>query len=205
MDKEQTSQTKDTLMGVLSYIDSPFKLFVVLLLGLVGFAGYFIYTHQGVMIGAYMQSRELPKLDDSRFDDAAAMLFKETGAEVVSIFTVDPILNKRVLVRAYTKTGGRQKSLEGVDIKLFSNNASNNNDVIKLMNGELPCGPYTRPRSVAGLFYISQGAQYSCRVSSPSAREQFVGQITAGWVAEPDLEHARAILTIVADMLVKSK
>jgi hypothetical protein len=55
------------------------------------------------------------------------------------------------------------------------------------------------------LFYISQGVQYSCRVSSPSAREQFVGQITAGWVAEPDLEHARAILTIVADMLVKGR
>jgi hypothetical protein len=55
------------------------------------------------------------------------------------------------------------------------------------------------------LFYISQGVQYTCRVSSPSAKEQFVGQITAGWVAEPDLEHARSILTIVADMLVKAK
>ncbi len=192
-------------MGVLSYIDSPFRLFVVLLLGLVGFAGYFVYTHQGVMIGAYMQSRELPRLDDRKFDDAAAMIFKETGSEVVSIFEVSPILNQRVLVRAYTKSGGRQKSLEGVDVKLFSNNAGNNNDVIKLMNGELPCGPYTRPQSVAGLFYISQGVQYTCRVSSPSARELFVGQITAGWVAEPDLEHARAIMTIVADMLVKQK
>jgi hypothetical protein len=201
----ENKDAKDTLMGVLTWIDSPFKLFVVLLLGVLGFLGYFIYSNQGVMIGAYMQSRELPKLDDSRFDDAAAMLFKETGAEVVSIFTVDPILNKRVLVRAYTKTGGRQKSLEGVDVKLFTNNASNNNDVIKLMNGELPCGPYTRPRSVAGLFYISQGVQYTCRVSSPSAREQFVGQITVGFVGEPDLEHARAILTIVADMLVKQK
>jgi hypothetical protein len=133
------------------------------------------------------------------------MLFKETGAEVVSIFTIDPILNKRVLVRAYTKTGGRQKSLEGVDVMLFTNNAGNNNDVIKLMNGEVPCGPYTKPQSVAGLFYLSQGVQYTCRVSSPSSKERFVGQITAGFVGEPDLEHARAILTIVADMLVKGR
>jgi hypothetical protein len=205
MDSQQSGQAKDTVMGVLSYIDSPFKLFVVLLLGVLGFVGYFIYSNQGVMLGAYMQSRELPKLDDSRFDDAAAMLFKETGAEVVSIFTVDPILNKRVLVRAYIKGGGRQKSLEGVDVRLFSNIASNNADVVKLMAGEIPCGAYTRPQSVAGLFYISQGVQYTCRVSSPSAKEQFVGQITAGWVAEPDLEHARSILTIVADMLVKAK
>lgn len=205
MDDKQTSQAKDGVMAVLEYVNSPFRLFVVLLLGVLGFVGYFIYAHQGVMIGAYLQSRELPKLDDSRFDDAAAMLFKETGAEVVSIFTVDPILNKRVLVRAYTKGGGRQKSLEGVDVKLFSNSASNNADVVKLMAGEVPCGPYTRPQSVAGLFYISQGVQYTCRVSAPAAKEQFVGQITAGWVAEPDLEHTRAIMTIVADMLVKAK
>jgi hypothetical protein len=205
MDDKQTSQARDGVMAVLEYVNSPFRLFVVLLLGVLGFVGYFIYTHQGVMIGAYMQSRELPKLDDSRFDDAAAMLFKETGAEVVSIFTVDPILNKRVLVRAYTKGGGRQKSLEGVDVRLFTNNAGNNGDVVKLMAGEIPCGPYSRPQSVAGLFYISQGVQYTCRVSSPSAKEQFVGQITAGWMAEPDLEHSRAILTIVADMLIKGK
>ena len=201
----ENKDAKDTLMGVLSYIDSPFKLIVVLLLGVVGFVGYFVYTHQGVMVGAYMQSRELPKLDDSRFDDAAAMLFKETGAEVVSIFAVDPILNKRVLVRAYTKTGGRQKSLEGVDVKLFTNNASNNGDVVKLMAGEIPCGAYSRPQSVAGLFYISQGVHYTCRVSAPSAKEQFVGQLTTGFASEPDLEHARSIMTIVADMLVKAK
>jgi hypothetical protein len=42
-------------------------------------------------------------------------------------------------------------------------------------------------------------------VSSPSAKEQFVGQITAGWVGEPDLEHARSVLMIVADMLIKGK
>jgi hypothetical protein len=201
----ESKDTKDTLMGVLTWIDSPFKLFVVLLLGVLGFLGYFIYSNQGVMIGAYMQSRELPKLDDSRFDDAAAMLFKETGAEVVSIFAVDPILNKRVLVRAYTKTGGRQKSLEGVDVKLFTNNASNNGDVVKLMAGEIPCGAYSRPQSVAGLFYLSQGVHYTCRVSAPSAKEQFVGQLTAGFASEPDLEHARSIMTIVADMLVKGK
>jgi hypothetical protein len=192
-------------MAVLEYVNSPFRLFVVILLGLISFAGYFVYTHQGVMIGAYMQSRELPRLDDSRFDEAASMLFTQTGAEVVSIFSVNPILNQRVLVRAYTKTGGRQKSLEGVDVMLFTNHAGNNNDVIKLMNGETPCGPYTKPQSVAGLFYIGQGVQYTCRVSSPSSKERFVGQITAGWVAEPDLEHARAILVIAADMLVKAK
>ena len=198
-------KAKDTLMGVLSYINSPFKLFVVVLLGVLGFIGYFVYTHQGVMIGAYLKSRELPELDESRFDIAASMLFRETKAEIVSIFAVDPILNKRVLVRAYAKDGGRQKLLEGTNVGLFSGNQSNNADVVKLMAGEVPCGAYLRPQSEAGLWYIHQGVRFTCRVSVPPDISQFIGQITVGWASEPDLEYARSIMEVVARGLVKQK
>ena len=198
-------KAKDTLMGVLSYINSPFKLFVVVLLGILCFIGYFVYTHQGIMVGAYLKSRELPKLDESRFDLAASMLFRETKAETVSIFAVDPILNKRVLVRAYAKDGGRQKLLEGTNVGLFSGNQANNADVVKLMAGEVPCGAYLRPQSEAGLWYIHQGVRYTCRVSVPPDISQFIGQITVGWAGEPDLEYARSIMEVVARGLVKQK
>ena len=198
-------KAKDTLMGVLSYINSPFKLFVVVLLGVLGFIGYFVYTHQGVMVGAYLKSKELPKLDESRFDIAASMLFKETKAETVSIFAVDPILNKRVLVRAYAKDGGRHRLLEGTNVGLFSGNQANNSDVIKLMGGEMPCGSYLRPQSEAGLWYIHQGVRYTCRVSVPPDIHSFIGQITVGWTVEPDLEYAKSIMEVVARGLVLQK
>ena len=198
-------KTKDTLLGVLTYVDNPFKLFVVVLLGVLGFIGYFVYTHQGIMVGAYLKSRELPKLDESRFDLAASMLFRETKAEIVSIFAVDPILNKRVLVRAYAKDGGRQKLLEGANVGLFSGNQANNADVVRLMAGEIPCGQYLRPQSEAGLWYIHQGVRFTCRVSIPPDVSSFIGQITIGWAAEPDLEYARSILEVVARGLVLQK
>jgi hypothetical protein len=198
-------KTKDTLLCVLSYINSPFKLFVVVLLGVLGFIGYFVYTHQGIMVGAYLKSRELPKLDESRFDLAASMLFRETKAEIVSIFAVDPILNKRVLVRAYAKDGGRQKLLEGANVGLFSGSQANNADVVRLMAGEIPCGQYLRPQSEAGLWYIHQGVRFTCRVSIPPDVSSFIGQITIGWAAEPDLEYARSILEVVARGLVLQK
>ena len=201
----ENKDAKDTLMGVLSYINSPFKLFVVVLLGVLGFIGYFVYTHQGVMVGAYLKSKELPKLDESRFDIAASMLFRETKAEIVVIFAVDPILNKRVLVRAYAKDGGRQKLLEGTNVGLFSGNQANNADVVKLMAGEVPCGQYLRPQSEAGLWYIHQGVRYTCRVSVPPDISQFIGQITVGWASEPDLEYARSIMEVVARGLVLQK
>jgi hypothetical protein len=202
---ENNKDTKDTLMSVLSYIDSPFKLLVVLLLGVLGFIGYFVYTHQGVMVGAYLKSKELPKLDESRFDLAASMLFRETKAEIVSIFAVDPILNKRVLVRAYAKDGGRHKLLEGTNVGLFSGNHANNSDVIRLMGGEVPCGEYLRPQSEAGLWYIHQGVRFTCRVSIPPDINSFIGQITVGWAGEPDLEYARSIMEVVARGLVLQK
>jgi hypothetical protein len=192
-------------MSVLTYIDSPFKLFVVLLLAVLGYVGYFIYAHQGLLINVYMKSQALPKLDEDRFDLAASMLFRETKAEIVSIFAVDPILNRRVLVRAYAKDGGRQKLLEGANVGLFSNNQDNNADVVRLMAGEIPCGAYLRPQSEAGLWYIHQGVRFTCRVSVPPDINQFIGQVTVGWLAEPDLEYARSIMEVVARGLILQK
>ncbi len=190
-------------MAVLGYIDSPFKLIVVLLLSMFAASGYFLYSNQELLIGVYVKNRELPKLDEDRFDQAASMLFKETKAEVVSIFAVDPILNKRVLVRAYGKDGGRQKNLEGINVGLFSNNHENNSDVVRLMGGEMPCGDYLRPQSEAGLWYIQRGVRFTCRVSVPPDINQFIGQVTVGWAAKPDLEYARAIMEVAARSLVK--
>lgn len=204
-DKPTHKDARDTLMGVLTYIDSPFKLLVVLLLAVLGYVGYFVYAHQGLLINVYLKNQSLPKLDEDRFDIAASMLFRETKAEIVSIFAVDPILNKRVLVRAYAKDGGRQKLLEGTNVGLFSSNQANNADVVKLMAGEIPCGAYLRPQSEAGLWYIHQGVRYTCRVSVPPDINQFIGQVTVGWAAEPDLEYSRSIMEVVAKGLVLQK
>lgn len=206
MEEAKQDKARDTLMGILTYIDSPFKLLVVLLLAVFGFTGYFVYTHQGIMVGAYLKNKDLPKLDESRFDLAASMLFRETKAEIVSIFAVDPILNKRVLVRAYAKDGIRHKLLEGTNVGLFSGNQTNNADVVRLMAGEIPCGQYLRPQSEAGLWYIHQGVRYTCRVSIPPDISQFIGQATVGWATEPeDMEYVRSIMEVVARGLVLQK
>jgi hypothetical protein len=109
------------------------------------------------------------------------------------------------LVRAYAKDGGRQKLLEGTNVGLFSSNQANNADVVKLMAGEIPCGSYLRPQSEAGLWYIHQGVRFTCRVSVPPDINQFIGQVTVGWAAEPDLEYSRSIMEVVAKGLVLQK
>jgi len=198
-------EAKEGVMSVLTYIDSPFKLLVVVLLGMLGSIGYFAYQNQGLFLSVYIKSQELPKLNDTQFDDAAQLIFRQTGAEIVTIFSVNPMLNRRILLRAYQKDGSREKRLEGLDVGLFTTNQSNNNDVVKLMSSEVPCGDYTRPQSEAGLWYIQQGVTYTCRVSVPPDIHQFIGQITAGWKEKPDVHYSTDILTIAANKLIKDR
>jgi hypothetical protein len=190
---------------VLSYVDSPFKLFAILLMAIFAFVGYFIWQNQAFLIGAYKEQQKLPAIAEDRVEDAAAHLFRNTDATVVAIFKVNPMFGTRVLHRAYTKQG-REKEHEGLDVGLFTSNVANNRDVVALMAGEIPCGHYKTAQSEIGLWYMEKGMTYGCRVSVPPEQGKFVGQITVGWREEPpDVDQYRVLLQIAATMLSRSK
>jgi hypothetical protein len=200
---DEKLNANSTLDKVLGYVDSPFKLFAILIMGVVAFSGYFLWQNQEFMFDAYKESKKLPEINTGRADDASSMLFKKTGATVVAIFKVNPLFGSRVLYRAYTKDG-RDKSVEDIDVGLFSQNAANNADVIKLMTNEIPCGEYRYAQSEVGLWYIEKGVGFTCRVSVPPDSHRFVGQITVGWTQQPEnLEQIKFMLEIASAMLTK--
>ena len=199
-DKINTNTTLDKVLG---YVDSPFKLFAIILMGVIAFSGYFLWQNQTFMFDAYKESKKLPEINTSRADDASSMLLKKTGATVVAVFKVNPLFNSRVLYRAYTKDG-RDKTIEDIDVGLFSQNTSNNSDVVKLMTNEIPCGEYRYAQSEVGLWYLEKGVGYTCRVSVPPDSHRFVGQITVGWAEQPqNLDQIRFMLEIASAMLTK--
>ena len=198
------TEKADTIIDkVLSYVDSPFKLFAVILMGVVAFSGYFLWQNQEFMRDAYKESKKLPEINTARADDASAMLFKKTGATVVAVFKVNPLFNSRVLYKAYTKDG-RDKSVEDIDVGLFSQNQANNSDVIKLMTNDIPCSEYRYAQSEVGLWYLDKGVTFTCRVSVPPDSHRFVGQVTVGWSEPPqDIEQIKFMLEIASAMLTK--
>jgi hypothetical protein len=188
---------------VLAYVDSPFKLFAAILMGVIAFAGYFVWQNQEFMRDAYKESKKLPEINTARADDASSMLLKKTGASVVAVFKVNPLFNSRVLYKAYTKDG-RDKSIEDIDVGLFSQNSANNADVVRLMTNEIPCGEYRYAQSEVGLWYIEKGVGFTCRVSVPPDSHRFVGQITVGWPEPPpNIEQVKFMLEIASAMLTK--
>jgi hypothetical protein len=200
---DEKLNANSTLDKVLGYVDSPFKLFAILVMGIVAFSGYFLWQNQEFMFDAYKESKKLPEINTGRADEASSMLFKKTGATVVAIFRVNPLFGSRVLYKAYTKDG-RDKSIEDIDVGLFSQNAANNADIIKLMTNEIPCGEYRYAQSEVGLWYIEKGVGYTCRISVPPDNHRFVGQITVGWTQQPEnLEQIKFMLEIASAMLTK--
>jgi hypothetical protein len=195
----------DILSKVLSYVDSPFKLFALLLMAVFAFSGYFVWQNQSFLFEAYKENKKLPMIADERAEDVAAHLFKNTDASVIAIFKVNPLFGTRVLYRAYTREG-RDKTHDGLDVGLFTQSSGNNRDVVALMANETPCSEYTVAQSEIGLWYIEKGVTFGCRISVPPEQGRFVGQITVGWAKEPsDLDKAKSMLQIASIMLSKSK
>jgi hypothetical protein len=200
------SETKDTVTSVLQYVDSPFKLIVVILLGILGYVGYFAYDNKNFLLNVYEKSNALPKIQAARFDHVVELLMKDPNVLVVSIMSVDPIFNKRVILRVENRDGKRAKHLEGINVGLFTSSSANNSDVVELMAGNVPCGFYSMPQSEAGIYYLEQGATFGCRTSVPPDYTSFIGQITVMYKDAPlDLDRAKAILVIAARMLSEQK
>jgi hypothetical protein len=195
----------DTLSKVLAYVDSPFKLFAMIMMAVLAFGGWMLYDNKDLIVGTYKEHQKLPDIVEDRVEDAVAHLFKTTGATTVAVFKVNPLLGTRVQYRAYTKEG-RDKTNDGLDVGLFTTNQANNQDVVNLMAGNTPCGEYKAAQSEIGLWYIEKGMRFGCRISIPPEPSRFIGQITVGWATPPaDLDQTRAMLNIAATMLSRSK
>ena len=195
---------KDFLFSLLTYIgESPFRLFTVVFLCILGFAGWIVYTEKDSFLSTYRAQQALPKMN-GKYEEAYNFLLKNTEVELVSILEVNTLINTRKVVFLSTRNGGRNKQFDGLDVGLFSKNYDNNNDVIGLMSGKIPCSPYLKPQSLIGFAYRETGVNYMCRISVPAEPGVFIGQISVGWKEQPtDVEAAQTALVIASALLFK--
>lgn len=195
---------KDFFFGLLTYIgESPFRLFTVVFLCLFTFLGWVAYSEKDAFMASYRAQQAMPKMN-GKYEEAANFILKNTTAELVAIFEVNTLLNTRKLVYLTTRKGGRIKEHDGTDVGLLTKNYDNNNDVIGLMSGKVPCSPYLKPQSYIGFVYKDTGAKFMCRISVPSDPGMFIGQITVGWNEElADIETAQTVLLVTSGILFK--
>lgn len=197
------SQLKGAFDSLLQYIDKPWKVIAIAFLVVLGFGLYFVHTNSTFFLAVYDKKKSIPVINESKIDDVASFLMKQTNADMVSIFEVDVMLNTRHLLRAYTKEG-RYKSNDGLDVGMLSQSQLNNSDLLSLYAGNIPCGSYSRPQSEIGIWYVQQGITFTCRISVPETAGIFSGQITIGWKTPPeDISKVQDMLVIASNSLIK--
>lgn len=197
---------KDLLFGLLTYIgESPFRLFAVILLCVLGFGGWIVYSEKDNFMASYRAQQALPKMNGN-YEQAVAFILKNTDAELVAVFEVNTLFNTRKLVYLTTRSAGHDRAYNGTNVGLLTKNHSNNQDVIALMSGQIPCGVYLTPQSYIGFIYKDAGVQYMCRTSVPAEPGLFIGQISIGWKETPaNVESAQTVLTVASSLLFDKK
>jgi len=195
---------KELLLELLKFIgESPFRLFTVVFLCLLGFGGWIVYSEKDAFMASYRAQQAMPKMN-GKYEEAYNFLLKHTDIELVSIMEVNTLSNTRKIAFLSTRNGGKIKEFDGLDVGLFSKNYDNNNDVISLMSGKIPCSPYLKPQSLIGFTYKDNGVNYMCRISVPAEPGVFIGQISVGWKEQPtDVEAAQTALIIASALLFK--
>ena len=197
---------KDLLLELLKYIgESPFRLFTVITLCIVGFGGWIVYSEKNAFLASYRAQQALPKMN-GKYEEAYKFLIKNTNAELFAILEVNTLINTRKLAFLSTRNGGRDKNHDGVNVGLFSKDYNNNNDVIGLMSGKIPCSPYLKPQSLIGFVYRDYGVTYMCRISVPAEPGVFIGQISIGWKEAPEnIEEMQTAMVIASSILFDKK
>jgi hypothetical protein len=197
---------KDLLFGLLTYIGgSAFRLFTVIVLCVVGFSGWIVYSEKDSFMATYRAQQALPRMNGN-YEPAVAFILKNTDAELVAVFEVNTLLNTRKLAYLTTRGAGVNRAYNGINVGLLTKNHSNNEDVIALMSGRIPCGAYLIPQSYIGFIYKDSGVQYMCRISVPAEPGLFIGQISLGWKEPPDnIESAQTVLTVASGLLFDKK
>jgi hypothetical protein len=174
----------DKALDLVKWIDSPFKLATVVLLGVLTLVGYIVYQQQDRIVGTLTHRETMPELlADERLSSLGRDLLRDLRAETVIIHQVDLAKNARI-TRIAQSADGRFSPLEGKKGAFFSGSPARNRAAVAMLNGEVLCEKF-EASSDAGDWLISRGVTYACRGSVPPEAGHMVGYISVGFKTEP--------------------
>ncbi len=175
----------DKAVDMVKWVDSPFKLMTVILLGVIGLVGYITYQNQDKIVNSFTShgDRMSVMLEDEKLSSLTRELLRDLGAETVIIHQVDLAQNAR-FTRIAQSPDGRFQPLENKKGAFFSSSPERNRAAVSMLNGEISCEPF-KPSSDAGDWLVSRGVTFACRGSIPPETGHMIGYIAVGFKKEP--------------------
>lgn len=199
----KNQSTTDKVIDLIKWVDNPFKLFTVILLSFLAFAGYFAWDSRQVILGAITSSshhsalREVPVLEK-----IAQSVLKDLDATTIVVHKANLVVNGRTTLLAYGPKG-RETAFDGYNSTLFNKDPVRNTTMIAMMNGEVYC----TKREVSGKtseWESKQGVEFTCWVSIPPEIGEFEGYASVGFDKEPaDLTVVKTRLNLASTEMAK--
>lgn len=175
----------DKAVDMVKWVDSPFKLITVILLGIIGLIGYITYQNQDKIVTSLTShgDKMAVMLEDEKLSSLTRELLRDLGAETVIVHQVDLAQNAR-FTRIAQSLDGRFLPLENKKGAFFSSSPERNRAAVSMLNGEVLCEPF-KPSSDAGDWLVSRGVTFACRGSIPPESGHMIGYIAVGFKQEP--------------------
>jgi hypothetical protein len=171
---------------LIKWVDSPFKLFTVILLSFLAFAGYFAWDSRQVILHAIQNQDKMPQLaKQENLIAPARSLMKDLDGLVVLVHKANLATNSRTTVLALNADGSREKAMEGTVTSLFNASADRNSAMVAMLNGEVLCEDFN-PSSKVGEWGAKQGVKFMCRGSIPPDMGKFAGYVAVGFKEKPE-------------------
>ncbi len=181
---KQATDTLGKIIGLIEWGDNPFKLFTVILLSFLAFAGYFAWDSRVVILNAITNSKHESELKEVKvLEHIAQRLQKDLEAETVLVHKVALTVNGRTTLLAYGPKG-RETALDGYNSTLFGKDPARNAAVIAMMNGEVYCDKLVASGKTSD-WEEKQGVNFICRGSVPPEMGAFEGYVSVGFTKEP--------------------
>jgi hypothetical protein len=174
------------VIGLIEWVDNPFKLFTVILLSFLFFAGYFAWDSRQVILHAITAQDKMPQLaKQENLLAPARSLMKDVDGLVVLVHKANLTINSRTTVLALNSDGSREKALEGAVTSLFNASSDRNAAMVAMLNGEVICEEFN-PSSKVGEWGVKQGVKFMCRGSIPPDMGKFAGYVAIGFKDKPE-------------------
>lgn len=174
------------VIGLIEWVDNPFKLFTVILLSFLAFAGYFAWDSRQVILHAITAQDKMPQLaKQENLLAPARSLMKDVDGLVVLIHKANLTTNSRTTVLALNADGSREKAMEGTVTSLFNASADRNAAMVAMLNNEVLCEEF-KPSSKVGEWGVKQGVNFMCRGSIPPDPGKFAGYVAIGFKDKPE-------------------
>jgi len=187
--KTETKKDDSTLgkvIGLIEWVDNPFKLFTVILLSFLAFAGYFAWDSRQVILQAITNQDKMPQLvKQEELIVPARSLLKDVDGLVLLVHKANLSTNSRTTVLALNADGSREKTMEGTVTSLFNASADRNAAMVAMLNNEILCEEFN-PSSKVGEWGAKQGVKFMCRGSIPPDLGKFAGYIAIGFKEKPE-------------------